>query len=210
MHRPWIVPVGGFLGAGKTTLIFAAARALKKRGLQAAAVLNDQGSDLVDTAHTASQGIPADEVVGGCFCCRFSDLISAVDRLRKLAPDIIFIEPVGSCTDLPATLLRPLQRDFLDLYQVAPLTALVDPDLAESVQAGLADTNVTYLFEHQLAEADVVALNKCDLYAVLPELAEMSARRLSARTGAGVEAWLDEVLSGAMLSGTKTPAIDYS
>src|SRR5690242_18622513 len=113
MDRPWIVPVGGFLGAGKTTLIFAAARILKTRGLQAAAVLNDQGSNLVDTAYTASQDIPADEVVGGCFCCRFTDLISAAERLRKLAPDVIFIEPVGSCTDLPATLLRPLQRDFL-------------------------------------------------------------------------------------------------
>ena len=47
-NRPWLVLVGGFLGAGKTTLILSAARELRKRGLRSAAILNDQGQDLVD------------------------------------------------------------------------------------------------------------------------------------------------------------------
>jgi len=208
-HRPWIVPVGGFLGAGKTTLILAAARILRKRGLHSAVVLNDQGQDLVDTAYAANLGLAADEVMGGCFCCRFSELISAADRLHALAPDVIFIEPVGSCTDLAATLLRPLQRDFLDRYQVAPLTVIVDPPQARQIEAGVADANVEYLFQHQLAEADIVAFSKCDRYSDFPELPGVKARRMSAVTGSGVDAWLDEILSGEITSGAKSLDIDY-
>ena len=47
--RPQLVVVGGFLGAGKTTLILAAARLLAERGLRSAIILNDQSESLVDT-----------------------------------------------------------------------------------------------------------------------------------------------------------------
>ena len=90
MNRPWIVVVGGFLGAGKTTLLLAAAKELKKRGLRSALVLNDQGEALVDTEYAALQGLPRGEVTGGCFCCRFSDLIREMDTLREFSPDVIF------------------------------------------------------------------------------------------------------------------------
>ena len=46
-RKPILAVVGGFLGAGKTTLILTAARLLQQRGLRAAAILNDQGDDLV-------------------------------------------------------------------------------------------------------------------------------------------------------------------
>ena len=47
-RRPWIAIVGGFLGAGKTTLILAAAKELERRGIRSAVILNDQGNELVD------------------------------------------------------------------------------------------------------------------------------------------------------------------
>ena len=100
--------VGGFLGAGKTSLILAAARVLERQGLRAAAILNDQGDDLVDTRIAREHGLAADQVAGGCFCCRFSDLLEAAERLEAYEPDVIFAEAVGSCTDLAATVLRPL------------------------------------------------------------------------------------------------------
>lgn len=68
--RPTIVPIGGFFGAGKTSLIVAAARLLHGRGVKAAAVLNDQGAELVDPSFVEANGIPAGQVAGGCFCCR--------------------------------------------------------------------------------------------------------------------------------------------
>src|SRR6185312_8109073 len=133
VKKSWIVPVGGFLGAGKTTLVIAAARHLQQQGLKPAAILNDQGADLVDTAYTRASGLPASEVTGGCFCCRFSDFLAAADQLRSYAPDVIFAEPVGSCTDLSATILQPLKSGSLGQYRLAPLTVLVDPTRAADI-----------------------------------------------------------------------------
>ena len=83
---PWLVVVGGFLGAGKTTLLLAAARELATRGLRSAVILNDQSDGLVDTKYTELNGLASDEVTGGCFCCRFSDLVRALDRMRAHQP----------------------------------------------------------------------------------------------------------------------------
>src|SRR5215471_14814575 len=99
-QAPWFVLVGGFLGAGKTSLILSTAKALERRGIRSAAILNDQGDGLIDTEVTRQAGIAAQEVTGGCFCCRFSDLIRAAKELSVFAPRVIFAEPVGSCTDL--------------------------------------------------------------------------------------------------------------
>ena len=59
-----LVPIGGFLGAGKTTLILMAARVLRSRGVRAAAIFNDQGADLVDTmkAHQRCVGVSAPQL----------------------------------------------------------------------------------------------------------------------------------------------------
>ena len=78
-RRAWIVVVGGFLGSGKTSLILAAARLLEQRGMRCAVILNDQGKELVDTRHAEAQGVLAREVTGGCFCCRFSDLMQGIE-----------------------------------------------------------------------------------------------------------------------------------
>jgi Ni2+-binding GTPase involved in maturation of urease and hydrogenase len=199
--RPWIIPVAGFLGAGKTTLILAAARLLTARNLKCAAILNDQGSDLVDSAYFSANGVNSSEVTGGCFCCRFSDLIHSAEQLRSFSPDVIFIEPVGSCTDLSATILQPLKREFANQYRLAPLTVVVDPTRAEN----LTDPNIRFLFDSQLAEADLIVYSKSDIH--VPATA---ARSISALTGVGVAAWLDEILAGMLPIGTRILKIDYA
>ena len=177
--RPVVALVGGFLGAGKTTLILKAARLLQARGVKAAAVLNDQGDDLVDTELARRSGTPADQVSGGCFCCRFPDLVEALERLSAHEPEIIFAEAVGSCTDLVATTLRPLLRDYGSRYRVAPLTVLVheEPD----------GPDLRFLFEHQLAEADLVVQRDVD-----------------------VAGWVDMLLAGDSPAATKTITVDYA
>lgn len=197
--------MGGFLGAGKTTLILAAARSLQQRGLKSAVVLNDQGAELVDTAYARANDLNASEVTGGCFCCHFSDFMDAAEELRRYTPDVIFAEPVGSCTDLSATILQPLKNDFLDRYQLAPLTVLVDPALARAAR----DPHIDFLFERQIAEADLVAFTKCDVHKEFPSLPAKELRYISARSGQGVAAWLDEILSGAVPVGREILEIDY-
>jgi Ni2+-binding GTPase involved in maturation of urease and hydrogenase len=196
-----LVPVGGFLGAGKTTLILAAARVLKSRGRRAAAIFNDQASDLVDTRLAAAQGVDADQVAGGCFCCRFSDLIDAAERLQAHAPDVIFAEAVGSCTDISATTLQPLKRLYAERFRVAPYSVLVDPALRRE--------DSPFLFEKQIAEADLICFTRADLHREFPHLEGAPLRYLSGVTGQGVAEWLDEVLEGGMPAGGSILDLDY-
>lgn len=207
--RPWIVVVGGFLGAGKTTLLLAAARVLMRRGLRPAIILNDQGDALVDTALARLNELPSGEVTGGCFCCRFSELMNAVDRLRAYSPNVILAEPVGSCTDISATVLHPL-REYGQIYRIAPLSVLVDPARASELLREGADRDLRFLFENQLREADLVCLTKSDLMLECPAIAQdPPVRQVSAKTGQGIEAWLDEVLSGSLSAGARVLDIDY-
>jgi len=176
---PLLAIVGGFLAAGKTTLILAAARLLQQRGMRVAAILNDQGDELVDTHLARAAGLPCDQVTGGCFCCRFGDLVDAAGRLLAFRPDIIFAEAVGSCTDIVATTLRPLLRDHTARFRIAPLTVVVHP------QGAFDDPHLEYLFQHQLAEADLLF-----------------------HRGDDISAWLDLLLSAAPAS-AKPLDIDY-
>jgi hypothetical protein len=198
---PHLIVVGGFLGAGKTALILAAARLLADRGLSSAIILNDQGESLVDTELARSSGFDAGEVTGGCFCCRFSELMRVAESLRAHSPDVIFAEPVGSCTDLSATILHPVQETFSDTYQLAPLTVLVDPGCARD------HPDIEFLFQKQLEEADLICYTKSDLHLKTPDAPR--ARQISARTGQGVAAWLDEIMSGQLTLSGKILDIDY-
>lgn len=206
---PWIVLVGGFLGAGKTTLMLAAAKELAALGLRSAVIVNDQGDALVDTRYALLHGVASEEVTGGCFCCRFSELLASVDRLRAHEPDVIFAEPVGSCTDIAATVLRPLQ-EYGQSYRLAPLTVLVDPQRAEALLCADADENMSFLFRKQTEEADLLCFSKSDLSPRVPDLGRAGVRQISAKSGQGIAAWLDEILSGEMAAGTKPLAIDYA
>lgn len=206
--RPWIVVVGGFLGAGKTTLLLAAAKELEKRGFRSAMVLNDQGEALVDTEYASIHGLQSGEVTGGCFCCRFSELVGVMDELRGFSPHVIFAEPVGSCTDISATTLQPL-REYSETYRLAPFTVLVDPARAKELLGDNAEPNMKFLFTKQLQEADVVCFNKSDVNTDFPEMDAGNPRRISAKTGQGVAAWLDEMLSGTISAGGQILEIDY-
>ncbi len=204
------VMIGGFLGAGKTTSILRFARWLTDRGLRVGLVTNDQGGGLVDTALVAAHGLPVEEIVGGCFCCRFTSLVEAAESLtRESAPDVLIAEPVGSCTDLVATVSLPLEQIHGDRFAVAPLSVVVDPLRAERV-LGLAaarlSEHVGYIYRKQLEEAEIVVVNKCDqvdparrarlreaLAAVNPA-AEVF--EVSARDGTGLEPWFERLLVG--------------
>jgi Ni2+-binding GTPase involved in maturation of urease and hydrogenase len=215
--------VGGFLGAGKTTLLWAAAKRLMGRGLRVGLIGNDQAPDLVDTALLRERGLEVREVVGSCFCCNFDGLLGAASELiAASAPDVLIAEPVGSCADLSATLLQPL-KDKHDWHLTpGPLTVLADPDRLRdclSARRGELHPSSVYIVRKQLEEADTIVLSKADL--ALPEarralerrLAEAfpdaTVRQLSARTGEGLDEWLDAVLRPGAAAGLRVVDVDY-
>lgn len=207
--RPLLALVGGFLGAGKTTLLLRAAAMLRERGARGAMITNDQGGALVDTRLAEGAGIPTGEVAGGCYCCRFSELVESAGRLLAYEPDVIFAEPVGSCIDIAATTLRPLSALYGDRFRLAPFTVLADPAKARELLAPDADPALAYLFRNQLAEADLVCLTKSDLRCETPELPGGFTLRLSARSGEGVATWLKEILEGSRVAAARTLDVDY-
>ena len=206
---PKLVLVSGFLGAGKTTLIVRSAQLLQRQGVRVGVITNDQDQGLVDTRFSVASAIPTSEVAGGCFCCRFSDLIDAASELRRYDPQVIFAEPVGSCVDLSATILQPLKAYYRAEYAPAPLTVLVDPEMAARVFAGEVDEDTSFLFRKQLAEADLLCATKMDRYNVCPELPVPLDFQLSAVTGQGIAEWLDEVRSGSRVVGARLLDVDY-
>ena len=223
-----LILVGGFLGAGKTTLLAQAALRLAGQGKRVGLLTNDQAAGLVDTAALRAAGFSVAEVAGGCFCCRFDELLAAGGRLiDEVRPDVLLGEPVGSCTDLSATVIQPLQKLAGDRFRVAPLTVLADPVRlvqAESPSAqrerprAAFSPNVFYIYRKQLEEADAVVLNKADTLPPddLQRLRGLVARRfpgkpllvMSALSGEGLDDWLQFVLSDAP-AGRQVAAVDY-
>ena len=209
------IMIGGFLGAGKTTAMLRLADHLTARGQRVGLITNDQSQGLVDTSVVEAHGYPVQEITGGCFCCRFNSLTDAAERLaREARPDVFLAEPVGSCTDLRATVQYPLSRLYGDQYRIAPLSVLVDPFRALRVlglEAGRSfSAKVLYVYDKQLEEADVIVINKSDaittaqrdnLRAALGERYPAAAVVVvSARTGSNLDEWFDRILDSSCAS----------
>ena len=210
-----LIFVGGFLGAGKTTLLTYCANELEKQGHRVAVVTNDQGQELVDTLLMLDQGTATGEVNGGCFCCRFHDLVAVIEQLSETRqPDIILAEPVGSCTDIISTVIKPLENKYPDRYEVAPFTVVVDPtrDLTSFPES------MSQLFRWQIEEADQVIINKIDVLSMQERQQHLQRLQttfpntpftsLSARSGEGVAAWLSQILGQSRQPHNVVP-IDY-
>lgn len=157
--------VGGFLGSGKTTAIVTAAKILARQEVPLAVITNDQGSQLVDTVFMNSLNIPGHEVKNGCLCCNYHQFYSAIVDLKdSIQPDIIFAEAVGSCADLVATIVRPLNR--FDPNIDVSLSVFADgPFLLSSMEgrSSFVSDNIQYVYKKQLEEAGVIIINKSDL-----------------------------------------------
>jgi Ni2+-binding GTPase involved in maturation of urease and hydrogenase len=223
MQRLRFIMVGGFLGAGKTTTLARLARLYQGRGQRVGLVTNDQAADLVDTSSLRSQGLAVEEVPGACFCCRFDDLVGKVGQLETATrPNVILAEPVGSCTDLVATVVQPLKDLYGDRFEVAPYPVLFKPVHGLRILRGESGSGFSpkaaYIFRKQLEEADAVVINRIDELApdALAELTDLvrvaypgtPVLRMSAKTGAGFEA-LAEFLDQRGAFGRKVLEIDY-
>lgn len=217
------IMVGGFLGAGKTTTLGRLARRYMDQGLKVGIVTNDQATDLVDTNTLRSQGFDVGEVAGACFCCNFNELMSSMERLGAAGrPDVILAEPVGSCTDLVATVIQPIKRLFDAEFQIGPYPVILKPSHGIRILRGESGAGFSpkaaYILKKQLEEADAILINRMDELAPaeVEELTRLLSEnfpgipvmRVSARTGQGFDA-LQELLDQQGDFGRRVLDIDY-
>ena len=223
MAKSRYIMIGGFLGAGKTTAILKLGEHLGAKGLRVGLITNDQSIDLVDTARARAAGFNVQEITGGCFCCKFDSLVEASKTLtQETAPDALLAEPVGSCTDLMATVGYPLQNLYGGDYVISPLSVLVDPHRCAGVLGLRTDKRfsekVIYVYRKQLEEADIIVVNKVDVLdgaereklvsALRRDFPKADVMEASCKSGEGLEAWFARVLS-SQLGQKPTMEVDY-
>jgi len=147
--------VGGYLGAGKTTLVN---RLLAAGEPGLAVMVNDFGEINVDAALIESHDGRTITLTNGCICC------SMVDGFASALADLVLFEPrparlviEASGVADPASIAAYCHRRGIVLDLVLVVAA------ADSLPDNLSDRYVGETVARQLRSADVVALNKVDL-----------------------------------------------
>jgi len=163
-NRLPVTLIGGYLGAGKTTLVNALLR--NAAGRRLAVLVNEFGALPIDGDLIEARDDNLLSLAGGCVCCSFgSDLVAALGELsaRTASIDHILIETSGVA--LPGSIVAMLS--LLPGLRLDGVIILAD---AETVEQRLSDRYMSDTVGAQLNAADLIVLNKIDL--VTPERAQ--------------------------------------
>ncbi|MCE2691390.1 MAG: GTP-binding protein [Rubrivivax sp.] len=148
--------IGGYLGAGKTTLVNHLLR--HAGGRRIAVLVNDFGEVSIDADLIVGAEDGVLSLAGGCVCCSFgSDLVGTLAEVlrRDPRPDAVLIETSG--VGIPSAVARAAR-----LVPGLRLEATVVVADAPTVQARAADRYVGDTVRQQLDDADLLLLNQTD------------------------------------------------
>ena len=206
----------GFLGSGKTTAMIALARAVNARDQKegepshVAIIANDLGAkNLVDADYTRTADVPIDEIPGDCICYITDDLVYHINRLAEAGAGLVVSDIPGCGVGALNHVYVPLKEKYPGRFDLLPLVCLVDPMRLRMILPQREDIHLPeemrFLLNAQLAEADIIVLNKVDLIddeeresdlafirTAYPDIPVMS---ISARTGEGIDELVDYLLS---------------
>lgn len=180
--------LGGYLGAGKTTLVNHLLR--NADGKRLAILVNDFGDIAIDADLIEAQSDDVISLSGGCVCCSYgNDLFMAMSELAQMepSPDHVILESSGVA--LPGAIASSVS--LLPDYCVEGIVVLVD---CETVQMRASDKYIGDTILRQLSDADILLMNKADL--VDDEV------RHSTRT------WLGKVTNGCQVIETRQAQVD--
>lgn len=202
--------VTGFLGSGKTTSMIAMARAMKDKWGKGAIIANDLGAkNLVDADYTRTADVPIQEITGDCICYVTEDLVNHIDRLLNDGADLVMSDIPGCGIGALDHVYIKLKEEYPGTYELLPFMTIVDPIRLRMILPEQEDINLPeemrFLLDAQLAEADLIVLNKIDLIdqeererdlafirQAYPDIPVMC---MSARTGEGVAEVVDYVMT---------------
>ena len=210
MQKTKYMVTSGFLGAGKTTSMLAFARSINARYGKAAILANDLGAgNIVDADFTAESGVLTTSIAGNCICYQHENLIDKLHQLIDGGATVIF-------SDIPGCGIGALDHVYLqtkekegDEFELMPFMCIVDPERLKMLMDKDNDIDLPaemrFLLDAQMAEADVIVLNKTDtidaahkskcLELIGTLHPETPLFAMSARTGEGVDAVVDYIMT---------------
>lgn len=148
--------ITGFLGAGKTTMLKAMLPLFE--GEKTRLIVNEYGKVGLDGALLRAIGAELNEIVNGSiFCvCRLDQFERALAEAIAERPDAIIVETSG-LSDPDAI------RSILEVYEHAGLLRYRGAICLADAPRFLKIVETAHACKKQLAVADLVLLNKCDL-----------------------------------------------
>jgi len=153
-----VTVLSGFLGAGKTTLLNYILT--ENHGHKIAVIENEFGEIGIDHELVINSEEEIFEMNNGCICCTVrGDLIRILSNLmkRKNAFDSILIETTGLADPGPVAQTFFMDPEIKDRLELDGIVTVVDARHFKEQLANAAEA------QEQVAFADVVLLNKCDL-----------------------------------------------
>jgi G3E family GTPase len=153
-----VTVIGGFLGAGKTTLVNHILSG--GHGLKIAVLVNDFGAINIDAALITSTEGGLYSLSNGCVCCGLNQgLVEQLEELLATRTDIDHVVIEASGVADPARIMDTVRYSrFASRLRADAVVVVVDPagfDEAIAAAPGLA--------EAQIGSADLLVLNKTDL-----------------------------------------------
>ena len=177
-------------GAGKTTLLEETLRRLGER-YRVAALVGDQATDN-DARRLSCSGAPVKQISTGAECRLDAQMITAaLDGFDAGVPDVLAIENVGN-------LICPAEYDLGEDLRIVVFSVTEGEDKPLKYPLAFATAHVTVLSKTDLAHA-----TDFDRQAAVANVRRVHPDQpiieLSARTGEGMEQWI-EFLDGRIAS----------
>lgn len=152
-----VTVLGGYLGAGKTTLVNHLLRNAEKRRI--AVLVNDFGDIGIDSTLIESQDSNVINLAGGCVCCSFgSDLAACLSEVNERIPRPTHVLIETSGVAHPSTVGATVA-----ICVGMRLDSVVTVVAADQIMGLADDKYVGETVLSQIAEADLVVLSKADL-----------------------------------------------
>jgi G3E family GTPase len=158
MERIPVTILTGFLGSGKTTLLNQIISHNKDKKI--AIIENEFGEISIDSELVIKTDNGIFELSNGCICCSLNgDLLEVLMNITNNYPQTehLIIETTGIADPAPIALCFLSDYKIQTTFRLDSIITLVD---AQNIEQQLENENIA---SKQIAIADVVLINKCDL-----------------------------------------------